>query len=173
MLIALAATEYSYLWFASGVGHKQMDVAPVNFVMSVCLFIRLSAVSGRPPLSGFMWNLILKTYMKIYRENPDLVINERKIWAASQEGQVRFTGGGNIKSPYKRSLLLGLCQTVCLSVCLSICISVVSTGPINVKFVVGGLIWKSVETFRICLTWPPYRVLSVKTCLMLHCYGRH
>lgn len=68
--------------------------------------------------------------------------NRAKISGTLQEDQVRFIGDGNIESPYKRCLLLGLCQNFSLF-CLSICISVVSTGPINVKFGVGGIFMKT------------------------------
>jgi len=79
--------------------------------------------------------------MKIYRKKSKFGYNRAKILGTLQKGQVLFIGDGDVESPYKRCLLLELCQNFSLFIC-PICISVVSIRPINVKFGVGGTFMK-------------------------------
>jgi len=47
-----------------------------NFIMSVCISV-CPQVSTWISLDGFLWNLILRTFIKIYREN--VTFNRKKI----------------------------------------------------------------------------------------------
>jgi hypothetical protein len=75
--------------------------------------------------------------MKIYRENPNLVIIEQKYRALHTKAKYVLM----VTAILNRHISdVSYWNCVRLLFCLSICISVVSTGPINVKFGVGGLL---------------------------------
>jgi len=66
--------------------------------LSACLCICLQ-VSTRLRLDGFTWNLILRTFMKICRENPNFVKIGHKYWAIYTKTKVPYTVAGEVNSP--------------------------------------------------------------------------
>jgi hypothetical protein len=98
--------------------------------------------------------------MEIYGENPNLVQIEQKYRALYRRAKYILLATATL-NPHISDV--SYCNCVRFLSCLSICICMVSTGPINVKFGVGGLLRKSVKTFQIWSIGPNCRSLCVTT----------
>jgi hypothetical protein len=75
-------------------------------------FVTCGRTDGRLPLDGFPWNLVLGTFMKVYRENPNLVETGQKYRTLHMTTSVRSVVAGDFKWKYKRSLRVKLYQAV-------------------------------------------------------------
>lgn len=116
------------------------------------------------PLVVFLWNLILRTFMKVCWENPNLVELDRNIgqfiWISVNIVLLLATSNCHKIAVLDWSYIRLL---VCESVCLSAPIIVAPAGWIYVKFGFGRFLKNSVE-FQVwlksgrnigCFTWRP------------------
>ena len=58
---------------------RKVANSAINCVTSLCLSVRLSAVSQYLTLNWFVWNLVLRTSIKICGESPDCLKSDKNI----------------------------------------------------------------------------------------------
>jgi hypothetical protein len=71
--------------------------ASTNFIMSVQLSVLTYQLGVSP--NGFLWNLILETFMKIFQDTQNIVTKIHKYLEVYMKTQSCFIVAGNIKLP--------------------------------------------------------------------------